>query len=217
MMTRPQINQRDINKASVSELQHDESSSQAISDFQSPLLLMDSDDGQRRAMKVTQELKEFNKVLQEKNWSQSVGKGATIGVALMSSSNVMTGMRETLSLLYNDFCSIKSRENWNRDNKRYPTYLCQPLVDLLGVLTHSKRVEATALNCLLQPYCAHTTSRWVHRPLSNQSDNFLEFSGMLLLQALPPVPLALAFIAILLEQKVRVASPAVSQFRSILI
>ena len=216
-MTRPQISQHDINEASVRELQHDKSSSETISDFQSPLLLMDSDDGQRRAMKVTQELKEFNKVLQEQNWSQNVGKGATIGVALMSSSNVMTGMRETLSLLYNDFCSIKSRENWNRDNKRYPTYLCQPLVDILGVLTHSKRVEATALNCLLQPYCAHTTSRWVHRPLSNQSDNFLEFSGMLLLQALPPVPLALAFIAILLEQKVRVASPAVSQFRSILI
>lgn len=214
-MTRPQINQRDINKASVIELQHDESSSQAISDFQSPLLLMGSDDGQRRAMKVTQELKEFNKVLQEQNWSQSVGKGATIGVALLSSNNVMTGMRETLSLLYNDFCSIKSRENGNRDEERHHSYLCQPLVDILGVLTHSKRVEATALNCLLQPYCAHTTSRWVHRPLSNQSDNFLEFSGMLLLQALPPVPLALAFIAILLEQKVGVVSPAVSQFRSI--
>jgi hypothetical protein len=168
---------------------------------------MDSDDGQRRAMKVTQELNKFNKILQEQKWSQNVGKGAMIGVALMSSSNVMTGMRETLSLLYNDFCSIKSHKNGNRDEKGHPKYLCQPLVDILGALSYSKRVEETALSCLLQPYCAYTTSRWVHRPLSNQSDNFLESSGMLLLQALPPVPLALAFIAILLEQKVSVASP----------
>ena len=202
-MARPQISQRDIHKECVRGLQHDTSTCEDSSYFQSPLFHMDSSDGRRRMMKVSQNLTLFDNKLQEQKWSQHVGKGASIGLALMSSSNVMTGMRETLSLLYDDFCCIKSCTNGNHDEKRYPKYLCQPLVDILGVLTHSKQVEETALNCLVQPYCNFTNSRWVHRPLSNQSDNFLESSGMILLQALPPVPLALAFITLLLEQKVR--------------
>jgi hypothetical protein len=208
MMARPQISQRDIHKECVRGLQHDTSTCEDSSYFQSPLFHMDSSDGRRRMMKVSQNLTLFDNKLQEQKWSQHVGKGASIGLALMSSSNVMTGMRETLSLLYDDFCSIKSCTYRNNDENRYSKYLCQPLVDILGVLTHAKQVEEMALNCLVQPYCSFTTSRWVHRPLSNQSDNFMETSGMILLQALPPVPLALAFITLLLEQKVRsVGSP----------
>ena len=143
-------------------------------------------------MKVQQELKGFNSKLQEHKWSQQFAQGATIGLALISSRNVTQAMRETLSLLYEDFCSVKSSSR----------YLCQPLVDILGVFSHSQ-VEKTSLSCLLQPYLAYTTSRWVHRPLSDQSDIFLEAAGIQLLQSLPPVPLALAFVTLLLEQKVR--------------
>ena len=222
MNNRTQISERVINKECVRELRHDEFSSEAGSDnFQSPLILTDSDDRGCRIMKVNQELTEFNKKLQEQQWSHHVGKGAIIGLVLMSSSNVMHGMRETLSLLYNDFCVIKSGANGNCDEKTCQKHLCQPLVDILGVLTHSssgglgsspsrsKRVEATSLSCLLQPYCTYTSSRWIHRPLSNQSEIFLESAGLLLLQALPPVPLALAFVALLLEQKVSAPAPFV--------
>jgi len=209
---RPQMSEGDIDKECVRELRHDESfNSEAGPDcFQSPLFAADSseDGAVHRVMKVNQELSEFNNKIKSQKWSHHVGKGATIGLTLMSSSNVMHGMRETLSLLYDDFCTIKSDTNRK--------HLCQPLVDILGVLTYcpsgglcssparSKRVETTSLRCLLQPYCMYTKSKWVHRPLSIQSEIFLESAGLVLLQALPPVPLALAFIALLLEQKVRV-------------
>jgi hypothetical protein len=207
----PQMSEGDIDKECVRELRHDESFNSEADPhcFQSPLFEADLEDGAGyRVMKVDQELIEFNKKIKDQKWSHHVGKGATIGLTLMSSSNVMHGMRETLSLLYDDFCTIKSDTNRK--------HLCQPLVDILGVLTYcpsgglcsspsrSKRVETTSLRCLLQPYCMYTKSKWVHRPLSIQSEIFLESAGLVLLQALPPVPLALAFIALLLEQKVRV-------------
>ncbi len=195
---RAQINERDIEKQLVRELQHDEHTNVVGgSDFQSPICVTCLDDGraEARAMKVSQQLKEFNRKLQEQKWAQQVSQGATIGLALISRHNVIHAMRETLSLLYHDFCYIKSR---NEDHR-----MCQPLVDILGVFTHSQGVEASALSCLLQPYHTYVTSRWVHRPVSDQFDCFLKHSGIQLLQALPPVPLALAFVTLLLEQKVR--------------
>lgn len=192
---RPQVTEAQMNDECVRELlKHDGSASEAtVTDFQSPIFVTESEDGRSRKMKVAQDLKEFNSKLQQQQWSQQIGQGATIGIALISSRNVTHAMRETLSLLYDDFCSIKS----------FSRHLCQPLVDILGVFSHSAvRLEETSLSCLLQPYLAYTTSRWVDRPLSDQSDIFSEASVMQLLEALPPVPLALAFVALLLEQKV---------------
>mmetsp|Transcript_7437 Transcript_7437/g.16861 ORF Transcript_7437/g.16861 Transcript_7437/m.16861 type:complete len:1957 (+) Transcript_7437:3-5873(+) len=201
---RPQMSEREIDNECVGELQHEESASgeaTATNNFQSPLFATESEDGQSRKMKVSKDLKEFNSKLQQQKWSQQTGQGATIGLTLISSRNVTHAMRETLSLLYDDFCSVKSPSEGMQKGKT-PRYLCQALVDILGVLSHSQEVEAASLSCLLQPYLAYTTSRWVHRPLSDQSDIFSEASGMQLLQALPPVPLALAFVTLLLEQKV---------------
>ncbi|KAL7542840.1 hypothetical protein ACHAXR_012149 [Thalassiosira sp. AJA248-18] len=197
---RPQISEQEISNECVSELHHDGSANQAaVSEFESPLFATETKDG--RALKVSKVLKEFNCKLKANQsrggWSQQFGQGATIGLALISSRNVMQAMRETLFLLYNDFCSVKSSSK----NIKAPRHLCQPLVDILGVLSHSQ-VEATSLSCLMQPYIAFTTSRWVHRPLPDQSDIFSEAAGMQLLQALPPVSLALAFVTLLLEQKV---------------
>ena len=204
--TRSHVNEQDARKIQcVCELQKENSSCEVLGpNFQSPLFVTCSNDGQSRSMtmRVSQELKKFNSKLQEQKWSQQVGQGATIGVALISRRNVMHAMRETLSLLYDDFCSVKSCDEEGHDEKKTRKLVCQPLVDILGVFTHSQGVETSALRCLLQPYHAYTTARWVHRPLSNQTEPLLKSSGMQLLQALPPVPLALAFIILLLEQKV---------------
>ena len=201
----PQVSEREINNACVQELQHDDSLDETTSqDFKSPLSMLEpEDDEKKRIMKVSQELKQFNSKLQEKKWSQQVRQGSTIGLALISSRNVTSAMRETLSLLYEDFCGHSNEE---QDGKRAPKqHLCQPLVDILGTL-HAQEIEATSLGCVLQPYLTHTSSRWVHRPISHQSDIFVKAAGMQLLQALPPVPLALAFVTLLLEQKVVFAS-----------
>lgn len=196
---RPQISEQEINNGCVCELVLDNSSSEeSVSEFSSPLFVIESEDERSRRMKVSQELKEFNSKLQEQKWSEQIGQGATIGLALISNRNVTHAMRETLSLLYNDICSVTP----STQNQTPPRHMCQPLADLLGVLSHSQEVEEASLSCLLQPYVAFTTSRWIHRPLSDQSDIFSEAAGIQLLQALPPVPLALAFVTILLEQKV---------------
>jgi len=200
----PQVSEREINNACVQELQHDASLDETTSqDFKSPLSMSESDD-EKRIMKVSQELKQFNCKLQEKKWSQQVRQGSTIGLALISSRNITSAMRETLSLLYDDFCG---HSNEGQDAKRAPKkqHLCQPLVDILGTL-HPHEIEAASLGCVLQPYLTHTTSRWVNRPISHQTDIFVKAAGMQLLQALPPVPLALAFVTLLLEQKVVFAS-----------
>lgn len=191
------INDKETSTQCVYEFQEHESVCEVGgSNFQSPLHKC-SNNGQipSRTMKVSKDLTKFNSKLQEQKWSQQVGQGATIGLALVSRRNVTHVMRETLSLLFDDFCSFKSRDETCNN-------VCQPLVDILGVFTHSQGVESSALNCLLQPYHAYTISKWVHRPLSSQSETWLKSSGMQLLQALPPVPLALAFITLLLEQKV---------------
>ena len=204
-LTRAHSNEQNGIDLCVRELQKDESVGEVSgSDFQSPLFTTSSDDGRSvsRTMKVSQELREFKSKLQEQNWSQQVGQGATIGLALISRRNVTHAMRETLSLLYNDFCAVKSCDEGRDEKKARNIFFCQPLVDILGVFTHSQGVEPTALSCLLQPYHAYNTSRWVHRPLSDQSELLMKTSGMQLMQALPPVPLALAFITLLLEQKV---------------
>lgn len=198
--------EQDANMKCVYELEEDESACQVGSfDFQSPFFFTCSNDGrsQKRIMKVSQKLKQFNRKLQELKWSNQVDQGATIGIALISRRNIMHGMRETLSLLYNDFCSIKSSDQKGvNDNMNSGAYVCQPLVDILGVFTHSSGVEGSSLSCLLEPYQNFVTSRWSHDSLSDQSEEFLKSSGIQLLQALPPIPLALAFVTLLLEQKV---------------
>ena len=109
-------------------------------------------------------------------------------------------MRETLSLLYDDFCLVKTCSKDGREND-VPCYLCQPLIDVLGVLSHSQ-VEVISLNCLLERYLSFTTLQWIQRPLSDQKEALSEACGMHLIKSLPPVPLALLFVTILLEQKV---------------
>lgn len=200
---RPQISEREISNQCVLKFQCDDSyAEEAGPSFQSPLFATESEGDQCRGMKVTQELEDFNDIMaKEQKWSQDSGSNAIIGLALICSRNTAHAMRGTLSLLYDDWCSLKCEK---RLGNRASQHLCQPLVDILGVFAHSG-ADPAALSCLLEPYQKYITSEWIHRPLKDQSDDFLKASGMQLLQALPPVPLALVFVTLLLEQKVRLA------------
>lgn len=170
--------------------------------FESPLIASSSEKGGGRKMKVSADLKEFNRKLEKQKWSQTSSNsgGATMGIVLISSRNVSSAMRETLSLLYDDFCSIKKSPDTERVNF-VPRHFCQPLVDVLGVLSNSQ-VEGASLPSILEPYLSFSTSQWIHRPLSDQIETFSKECGMRLIESLPPVPLALLFSTILLEQKV---------------
>ncbi|KAL7545175.1 hypothetical protein ACHAWF_008526, partial [Thalassiosira exigua] len=193
----PTVGEREIDNQCVYELQYDESWEGTSSKFVSPVFRAGSNSRQQRKMKVTKDLKEFSSKLQGQQWSRQIGEGATIGLTLISSRNVMAATRDSLSLFYRDICSAAS---FPGNQELSGQYVCQPLVDLLGVLSFD--VEEESLSCLLQPYIAHASSRWVNCALSDQSDIFMGAAGYQLLQALPPVPLALAFVTLLLEQKV---------------
>lgn len=176
----------------VSEETVSQSESNSNQEFQSPLVETELDGAKSRMMIVSSEPCEFNRKLQEQSWSQSVDSSSdvVVGLAVVSDRNETFRMRETLSLVYSDFC----RKN-----------LCQPLVDILGNFSNSC-VEEDCLKSILEPYLSFTAEKWVDRPITDQEIQYSEISGTQLMQSLPPVPLALLFITVLLEQKVVIAS-----------
>lgn len=166
------------------------STSDSNQEFRSPLVEMVFEGVKSRKMIVSsEEPRNFNRKLQEQRWSQIpvLSSDAIVGIALVSDRNQTFRMRETLSIVYSDFCR---------------RHLCQPLVDVLGNFSHSD-VEETCLQTFLEPYLSFSAAKWVGRSLREQELQFSDISGTQLMQALPPVPLALLFIAVLLEQKVR--------------
>lgn len=168
--------------------------------FQSPLHFAEVDGARVRKMKVPSALGNFNEELKKQVSSKDTLK-QQIGVALVSRRNVIPAMRRTLSLFFDDLCSVKS----NSGSHCPLTYVCKPLVDLLSVFS-SQSLDATSLKCILEPYITYASSQWIHRPLRDQTNELVEFCGMQVLESLPPVPLALLFITALLEQKVRTKS-----------
>lgn len=154
--------------------------------FQSPLETCESGG---KVMNVTEDLTKLNFDLSSK---QKCSQMNVIGLALISSENATIGMRTALSLLYDDFCTQKDRK------------ICTGLVEFLGIF--SREVEDHALRSLLLPYLSFAESKWIDRPISEQHATYLKTAGGHLLHSLPPVPLALAFLVLLLEQKVIFAS-----------
>jgi hypothetical protein len=163
------------------------------SSFQSPLFA----DKSIRKMKVSCELSKFNQELKKQVVSSKADTPKhLIGISLVCRRNVIPVMRQTLSLFYEDVCSVKSNPGASK-------HVCQPLVDLLSVLS-SPLVEENSLVCVLEPYMSYALSPWVHRPLRDQTTEIGIFCGIQVLQSLPPVPLALLFVTALLEQKVSI-------------
>eukprot|EP00804_Cyclotella_cryptica_P017386 CCRYP_016637-RA/>CCRYP_016637-RA protein AED:0.01 eAED:0.01 QI:87/1/1/1/1/1/3/866/1626 len=171
--------------------------------FRSTLFEVKSADRSIRKIKVPCDLKKFSQQLKQQISLITEGPKKLVGISLVSNRNVIPAMRHTLSLLYDDLCSLKSNSGL-RSHGAYQ-YVCRPLLDLLNVLS-CPTIEESSLKCILAPYISYATSRWIHRPVSDQSKQLTESCGMQLIQSLPPVPLALLFVTILLEQKVVLSS-----------
>lgn len=181
--------------------------------FHSPSFVVKTAERPIRKINVPCELKNFNQQLKEHILVKSEGPKKLIGISLVSSRNVIPAMRHTLSLLYDDVCGLKSKSGARSQGA--PQHICRPLLDLLGVFS-CPTVEEISLKCILGPYLSHTTSQWIRRPLSDQSKQLSECCGMQLIQSLPPVPLALLFVTILLEQKVSVHQRALTLIQHML-
>lgn len=166
------------------------------SPFQSPLFTATINGRNTRKMKVSSDLSTFNQELKEQALKSDSQK-KLIGISLVSRRNVITAMRHTLSLIYDDLCFVKTP-----DSNGATVHVCKPLADLLSVFS-SHSIEELSMQCILQPYISYATKPWIHRQLRAQSNELIEFCGMQVLESLPPVPLALLFVTALLEQKVR--------------
>ena len=189
--------------------------------FQSPITVSRSkneDGGETsevvRKIRVSAQTPEFNRRLREMRWSERVkkrktsgGGGATVGIALVSGRNSIPAMRDTLSQLFDDYTNVGLNEEGTSADLvgDQAQRVCDLLVDILGTLSQIN-VEREALNCILEPYIDYGSSQWIPRPLSEQSREFASTSGLELIQSLPPIPLALLFLTILLEQKIVLSS-----------
>ena len=189
--------------------------------FTSPILFeqcretpIDASDGKAKAsektirkIKVSAATPALNKKLQEGSWVERAlhdefrdqQKPLTIGLTLISKRNVILAMRDALSRLVLDF----SR---NPNSKRDPNSIsCSALVEVLGAFSH-RDVEISALRCILEPYLRVASSPWLERPLTDQKAAFERLALQQLTECIPPTPLALMFIAALLEQKIVLSS-----------
>lgn len=141
----------------------------------------------------------FNRRLQEGSWSgrmedrkRMIAGPVTVGIALVCRRNVILAMREALTRFLLDHSKTSEERHG---------LVCDPLVELLGNFSHPD-VEATALKAILDPYLSFGSALWVDRPLYDQKHQFEIVAGQQLLDCLPPIPLALLFVTLLLEQKV---------------
>ncbi len=187
--------------------------------FQSPITLTkiettESEDGVGELGKkgyvknvsVSAPIPAFNNKLKSTSWvSRVLGEEyrdprhpISIGLALVSRKNVILAMRDTLSRLLYDYC----RED---DDGSSELGNCGVLVDVLGNFASSD-VESIALRCILEPYLRHASTPWIERPLSFQVSAFESMAFVQVTDCLPPTPLALLFIAALLEQKIILSS-----------
>ena len=167
-----------------------------------------------RKIRVSAQTPEFNRRLGETRWSERVkkrklsgGVGATIGIALLSGRNSIPAMRDTLSQLFDDYTNVGTNmgDDVNILTGGKTERVCDLLVDILGTLSQIG-VEQEALRCIIEPYLEYGNSRWIARAPSDQNREFATTSGAELLESLPPIPLALLFVTLLLEQKIIVSS-----------
>lgn len=148
---------------------------------------------------VTNHCPLFLKRLGEKRlWSERVRSEVREGdssrpvicLALVSRSNTILAMRETLVILASAFSYCGKRPG-----------SIPELVDFLGCFAYQD-IESNALWRILDPVMQRASAPWIERPLGSQKAQFLDQAGSELIQSLPPIPLALLFIAALLEQKI---------------
>jgi hypothetical protein len=59
-----------------------------------------------------------------------------------------------------------------------------------------------ALKNMLEPFIQRSSAPWLEYPIGYQKECFLQCAGQQLIDSLPPIPLALVFVTVLLEQKI---------------
>lgn len=166
-------------------------------------------EGVIRKVKVSAQTPTFNQKLQESSWVgralrdeyRDQKKPITIGLALVSKSNVILAMRDTLSKLLFDY----SRKLDSKNGKSKPSITCGALIEVLGAFSHQD-VETSSLRCILEPYLRSASSPWIDRPLMDQKVAFETLAMQQLTDCIPPTPLALLFVTALLEQKIVLSS-----------
>jgi DENN (AEX-3) domain len=181
--------------------------SEPVLQTQSPLQVDESGTGNssssRRIVRISAELPKYQKELEKNSsWCRRQSNSFTadskqcisIGLALVSQQNHILAMRETLSLLLQDFLLDGNR--------------AAPLVNVLGAFADAadKEFESNSLQVLLETYLTRASTPWLERPVGAQRDAFLQKAGHELIQCLPPIPLALMFVTALLEQKIVLTS-----------
>jgi hypothetical protein len=170
-----------------------------------------------RKVKVSMMTPTFKRRLEETSWvdramqeqHRDLDKPITIGLALVSRRNVILAMRETLSRLLFDY----SRGPSSDDENIKPKITCGALINVLGAFSYQD-VENTSLRCILEPYLRAASSPWIDRPFWDQKAEFETLSFQTLTECLPPTPLALMFVAALLEQKIVLSSSRRSTLHS---
>lgn len=158
-----------------------------------------------RRMLITEVTPDFSRKLGEHKWSETLRRGGnTIGITLISSRNVIPAMRSSLSQFFDSLTKCDETDDVPSSpirGKSMNGRFFAPLVDIFGNFS-MPGVNNDDLRRMLYPYIQSGSKTWVDRPLSLQSDHFKAAAGKELLQCLPPIPLALLFIAALLEQKI---------------
>lgn len=166
-------------------------------------------EGVIRKVKVSAHTPSLNQRLRESSWVDRAlrdeyrdqKKPISIGLALVSKSNVILAMRETLSRLLFDY----SRKPDSKNSKSKPSLTCGALIEVLGAFSHQD-VETSSLRCILEPYLRTASSPWIDRPLMDQKVAFDTLAMQQLTDCIPPTPLALMFVTALLEQKIVLSS-----------
>ena len=156
-----------------------------------------------RVFRMATDTPSFSKKLTETSWIERVRTQriamptrapVSIGIVLVSSHNAIFAMRETLSKLLSDFSNASGG---GADGG----FVCKSLVELLGNFAHLD-IEHESLRSILQPYLRFGSSPWIRQSSRLQDEAFALASGQRLIESLPLVPLALLYVAVLLEQKV---------------
>lgn len=142
---------------------------------------------------------EMKEQMNKEKWSSqfSGDNGDLIGIALISSNNVIPSMRASLVALHDSIVGA----NEGVQGGDATTHLLNPLADLLGA-SMSEDVNPMSFKPILEPYLDIGSSTWIDRPISEQATFSEKRWGETLIDVLPPVSLALTFSALLLEQKV---------------
>ena len=117
--------------------------------------------------------------------------GDSVGVALLSSYNLIPSMRALLSALFNDM--VRANSEHGEDTRFY--------LDATADLLYLSGKNEKLLQSILQDYSSSGENPWVDQSLNSQTEICEAQWDNMLLNTLSPVALAHIFSTMMLEQK----------------